>query len=169
MEDTSRTTRESYNGLAKRLSSYAFVNNLRLMYDALQELSELSIKLQKRDCTIIIAHKAICQEARVFEAMLERRNRSRHSQLSQSGIEENSFQGVPLYTGRSSDRTLDQRAFFGCVARNLLYSQYWPENAGALFGEDEVETLCQQFGIDGHTSGHTENTGAKMRKLSQMD
>lgn len=33
------TTRESYNGLAKRLSSHAFVTILGLMYDALQELS----------------------------------------------------------------------------------------------------------------------------------
>ncbi len=62
-------TRESYNGLVKRLSSYAFINNLGLMHDALQELSELSLELQKRDCTIIMAHKAICRQIRVLEAM----------------------------------------------------------------------------------------------------
>lgn len=170
-EDASRdsTTRGSYNGLAKRLSSYAFVNNLGLMHDALQELSELSLELQKRDCTIIMAHKAICRQVRVFEAMSERPGR--HSQVAQRGIEESSFQGVPLHTGRASDKTLDQREFFGSLARNLekrmlsqgkdqtgynkliddlkvLYSQYWPQDAEALFGEDEVETLCQQFGID---------------------
>lgn len=48
------TTRESYNGLAKHLSSHVFLTNLGLMYDALQELSELSLELQKRECNIII-------------------------------------------------------------------------------------------------------------------
>lgn len=152
-------------GLAKRLSSCAFVNNLGLMHDALQELS---LELQKRDCTIIMAHKAICRQIRVFEAMSQRPGR--YSQVTKRGIEENSFQGVPLHTGRASDRNLDQREFFGSLAWNLekrmlsqgkdqkgyikliddlkvLYPQYWPQDAAALFGEGEVETLCQKLGM----------------------
>uniref|UniRef100_A0A672PR30 HAT C-terminal dimerisation domain-containing protein n=1 Tax=Sinocyclocheilus grahami TaxID=75366 RepID=A0A672PR30_SINGR len=48
-EDSSRdtVTRASYSGLAKRLSSYSFVQNLGLMYDALQELSELYLEEEK--------------------------------------------------------------------------------------------------------------------------
>lgn len=42
-------SRQSYAGLAKRLSFHAFVSNLGVMCNALQELSELSIELQKRD------------------------------------------------------------------------------------------------------------------------
>ncbi len=187
-EDASRdsTTRESYNGLVKRLSSYAFVNNLGLMHDALQELSELSLELQKRDCTIIMAHKAICRQIRVFEAMSQWPGR--YSQVTKREIAENSFQGVPLHTGRASDRNLDQRKFFGSLARNLekhmlsqgkdqrgynklidnlkvLYPQYWPQDAAALFGEDEVETLITRE----MPFGHTENTGTVMGNLSQMD
>ena len=30
---------------------------------------------------------------------------------------------------------------------NVLYAQYWPEDAGALYGETEVELLCQRFNI----------------------
>ena len=29
----------------------------------------------------------------------------------------------------------------------VLYAQYWPEDAGALYGETEVELLCQRFNI----------------------
>ncbi|CAB1424909.1 unnamed protein product [Pleuronectes platessa] len=29
----------------------------------------------------------------------------------------------------------------------VLYAQYWPEDAGALYGETEVESLCQRFNI----------------------
>lgn len=42
-----------------------FVNNLGLMYNARQELSKPSLQLQKQECTIIIAHKAICHYVRV--------------------------------------------------------------------------------------------------------
>lgn len=34
-------TKQTYNGLDKRISSHAFVNNLGIMCNALQELSEL--------------------------------------------------------------------------------------------------------------------------------
>ncbi|KAK0134200.1 E3 SUMO-protein ligase KIAA1586 [Merluccius polli] len=169
-QDPSRdsTTRESYNRLAKRLSSHAFVTNLGLMYDALQELSELSLELQKQECNIMMSHKAISRQIRVFEAMSTRPGR--HSQQSQSGVEEDSFFGVPLHAGRVTDRTLDSRAFFGSLARNLdkcllshgkdqsgynkliddvkvVYPQYWPQEEDELFGEKEVEALCQQFSI----------------------
>ena len=59
-------TKQTYSGLAMRISSHAFVNNLGIMCDALQELSELSVKLQNRDITIISAHKTICREIRVL-------------------------------------------------------------------------------------------------------
>ncbi|KAJ8408742.1 hypothetical protein AAFF_G00253770 [Aldrovandia affinis] len=82
----------------------------------------------------------------------------RYTELSQRGIEENSFQGVTLNVGKPSDKTLNQRQFFLSVAKNLedrllsqggrlpdktgynkfieelkvLYAQYWPENAVSL-------------------------------------
>lgn len=172
-DDPSRDgiTRRTYSGLAMRLSSHAFVNNLGIMCDALQELSELSVELQKRDVTIISAHKTISREIRVFEAMSERPGR--YTELSQRGIVENSFQGVTLNGGKPSDKSLDHKQFFLTVAKNLeermlsqggrvpdktgynkfieelkvLYAQYWPDGADALYGETEVESLCQRFNI----------------------
>lgn len=29
----------------------------------------------------------------------------------------------------------------------MLYAQYWPDGADALYGETEVESLCQRFNI----------------------
>ncbi|MGH0132821.1 UNVERIFIED_CONTAM: hypothetical protein FKN15_050685 [Acipenser sinensis] len=118
-EDASRNnvTRQSYSGLAMRISLHVFVNNLGLVCDALQELSELSLELQKRDCTIITAHRAVFREARVFSAMSEQPGR--HTQLSQRGIQEDSFQGVKLNSGRPSDRVLNQREFFESLERNM--------------------------------------------------
>lgn len=80
-QDSPRTSRsqESYSSLAQRLSSHAFVN-------------WWSLNLQKRECIIIMAHKAICQQIRVFKVMPEQP--SRHTLLSQRRVQENSFQGV---------------------------------------------------------------------------
>ena len=97
----------------------------------------------------------------------------RYTELSLRGIGENSH-GITLNGGKSSDKTLNPKQFFLTVAKNLedrmlsqggrmpdktvynkfieelkvLYAQYWPEDAGALYGETEVESLCQRFNID---------------------
>ncbi|KAJ8395918.1 hypothetical protein AAFF_G00026260 [Aldrovandia affinis] len=121
----------------------------------------------------------------------------RYTELSQRGIEENSFQGVTLNVGKPSDKTLNQRQFFLSVAKNLedrllsqggrlpdktgynkfieelkvLYAQYWPENAGAMYGETEVESLCQRFDIDSPRAvirAYRESTETQMEKTSLM-
>lgn len=30
----------------------------------------------------------------------------------------------------------------------VIYTQYWPKEASVMYGETEVESLCQCFGID---------------------
>ena len=106
------TSRQSYTGLAKRLSSHAFVNNLGLMWDALQELSELSVELQKRDINIISAHRAIYREVKVLVAVAEQTGTDRRTEQTQTAIEENLFQGVALYAGKLTDKKLSQKDFF---------------------------------------------------------
>ncbi|XP_037540253.1 E3 SUMO-protein ligase KIAA1586-like [Nematolebias whitei] len=173
-EDPTRdgVTKQTYNGLALRISSCAFVNNLGMMCDALQELSELSLELQKKDATIISSHKAICRAVRVFDEMAERPGR--FSEVSKRGIESKSFLSVPLTEGKASDKALNFMQFFRSVAKNLeqrllshserlpdksgyddfieelqvLYPQHWPEDAGVLYGQTEVESLCLRFNVD---------------------
>lgn len=52
--DPKRNSTEScmFTGLANRLSSVTFVHNLAVMYDALEELSELSLLLQDRNMSL---------------------------------------------------------------------------------------------------------------------
>ncbi|RXM90735.1 hypothetical protein EOD39_21900 [Acipenser ruthenus] len=142
------------------------------MCDALQELSEPSVELQKRVCTIIEAHRAIFREVREFEAMAEQPGR--YTQLSQKGIEENVFEAVTLNVGKPSDKKLCQRQFFWSLARNMedrmlsqggrvpdktgysklieelkvLYKQYWHDKSDALYGQTKVESLCQRCDIE---------------------
>ncbi len=68
------------------------------MFNAFQGLSEMSLELQKQDCTIIATHRAICHKARVFEAMSE--SPGCYSQISQNSVNDSIFQGIPLHPGQ---------------------------------------------------------------------
>jgi len=61
--DDQRSSKEkakySYVGLKNTLKSIEFVHNLGILFDALTELSDLSIQLQKKDLSLIAAHKLI--------------------------------------------------------------------------------------------------------------
>ena len=61
-----------YSGLASQLATREFVQNLVMMYDALEELADLSLELQKRCITIPVAHRAIARQVMVFYAICGR-------------------------------------------------------------------------------------------------
>ena len=60
-EDQFRTTsaRATFKGFYCQLTSYGFLKNLAIMYDVLEELSDLSLSLQKRNLSIHHAFKLI--------------------------------------------------------------------------------------------------------------
>ena len=55
-----------FEGLAKKLKSPVFVKNMGLMLDALEELSDLSLALQRADVTLSSATKLISRQVAVF-------------------------------------------------------------------------------------------------------
>lgn len=71
IKDDQRSSKEkaNYVGLKNTLKSIEFVHNLGILFDALTELSELSIELQKRDLSLIAAHKLIARTISVLESM----------------------------------------------------------------------------------------------------
>ena len=71
MIDDQRSSKEKskYIGLRNTLKSIEFVHNLGILYDALTELSDLSIDLQKRDQSFVNAHKSIERTIRVLNSM----------------------------------------------------------------------------------------------------
>ena len=43
-----------------------FIQNVVIMYDALEELSDLSLALQKSDITLPVAHKLVNGQIKIF-------------------------------------------------------------------------------------------------------
>ncbi|KAJ1099189.1 hypothetical protein NDU88_004293 [Pleurodeles waltl] len=184
------STRNVHTGPGKWLASIQFAN-LGLMYDALQELSQLSLELQKCDSTIINAQQAIFRQIAVFEAMVYRQGND-FSQCKKA-IEQNIFQGVMLHKGKTTDKIIEQGQFFHSLAENLrhcllstggsistdkkaeydilisevkvVYKQYWPDEIPALYSESDIESLCKRFNIGSRQTIHAyreyEESGGK--------
>jgi len=55
-----------FAGLAKKLESGTFIKNLGLMHDALEELSDLSLALQRVDISLPVANKLVGRQVEVF-------------------------------------------------------------------------------------------------------
>jgi len=60
--------KSKFAGLAKKLASTVFVKNLGLMLDALEELADLFLALQRDDVTLSSATKVISKQVAVFSA-----------------------------------------------------------------------------------------------------
>lgn len=69
--DDKRSSKEKdeYIGLKNTLKSIEFIHKLGILFDALTELSDLSLKLQKRDLSLVAAHKLIEKTIRVLESI----------------------------------------------------------------------------------------------------
>ncbi|XP_022907289.2 E3 SUMO-protein ligase KIAA1586-like [Onthophagus taurus] len=67
--------RSSYKGLCSTLSSTTFVHNLVLMYDALDELADLSLQLQQSSLNLIQAHSDVTMLIKVFENRVDNMGR----------------------------------------------------------------------------------------------
>jgi len=83
-----------FEGLAKKLKSPVFVKNMGLMLDALEELSDLSLALQRVDVTLSSATKLISRQVAVFSARTA--CESEHYSEACQAVASGEFKGVTL-------------------------------------------------------------------------
>uniref|UniRef100_H3AY60 HAT C-terminal dimerisation domain-containing protein n=1 Tax=Latimeria chalumnae TaxID=7897 RepID=H3AY60_LATCH len=163
--DTSQDSKQqaTYKGLKNRLTDTSFVLNMGLLFDALVELEELSLELQKRSTTLMRAHKLFEQKCLVFESMLQ--NPGEHFLISQQAVRDVVFKGVALHKGRMT--AIDRTKFFSCLLMKmeerifttrsshralvkhmeLLDKSKWPCNPDICFGDKSIRHLCAFFNI----------------------
>lgn len=116
--DTCRDSREraKYNGLKNILTSNNFVHNLGVLYDALIELSDLSIQLQKRDMTLPAAYKSVQRTIRVLESMASIPGPK--SQEVISACENKEFKNIQIYS-KTSVIKVQMGQFFTSLSNNI--------------------------------------------------
>ncbi|XP_078542378.1 E3 SUMO-protein ligase KIAA1586-like [Lissotriton helveticus] len=163
-KDPSRPIRDrsKYEGLLKKLTSYSFIRDLGVMCDALQELKDLSLSLQKRDITIVNAHRLLVSQVRIFIAMKD--SPGEFASAAQRAVDEGKFKNVPLSHGRSNSVALNQNQFYQSLSVNInkrcapdsekeLIASFSVLDASnlpsgdecILYGETDIQKLCSEF------------------------
>jgi hypothetical protein len=143
--------RAKFLGFAKKLESPVFVKNLGLMFDALEELSDLSLALQKSNITLSSAKKHISRQIEVFLA--RRDSDSFYYSEACNGVAKGVFKNVVLSSVASKEREINKGQFYQALA-NSMRARLMPESDKPLF--DSVgaldsstwpsESLPQEFG-----------------------
>ena len=119
------------------------------MYDALTELADLSLELQKRSVTIPVAHRAIGRQVAVFEAMCSKPGP--RLQEVDDALKMALFKGVALHSGSNSDVRINRQQFFRSLAENLknrmLTVQSSHVSTSSNTDADRYRTLISQLKV----------------------
>ena len=174
----------------RKFESAVFLKNLALMFDALEELSDLSLALQKANISLAIAHRLISRQIEVFEARKETQNDDKYAEACKA-VQEKCFGGVNIsQTGK--EKEIHKRQFYQslcdsmrarmmpntgkelCSAVSVLDKNNWPAEIDPLYGEQSLRYLCDKFSVSfsevkicfrDYKDGHDNINGA-LKKLS---
>ena len=156
--------------MAARLSSEAFVLNLGVLYDCLEELCGLSEDLQDRDITLPRAHSLIYRTIRVFHSMVDHPG-MKYKEVKNGVEKEKKIRNVNLQPSRRSDVFIPHGQFVRSLVDNLqkrlvvlrngendlsrliksidsLNPSNWPEDCPLTYANDDVAHLCNMFSLD---------------------
>jgi len=119
------------------------------MYDALTELADLSLQLQKRSVTIPVAHRAIGRQVAVFEATCSKPGP--RLQEIDDALKVALFKGVALHSGSKNDVRINRQQFFRSLAENLknrmLTVQSSHVSTSSNTDADRYRTLISQLKV----------------------
>jgi hypothetical protein len=87
------------------------------MYDALTELADLSLNLQKQDITLPSAHNLLSRQVRVFSSMVD--SPGPHSCEANLAVSDLSFQDVVIKPGSKADVAIHHGQFFRSLVNNI--------------------------------------------------
>ena len=154
--------RQKYVGLLARLRSPTFVCDLGLMYDALQELSTLSLELQKRSITIPQAEKEIKRTTRILSSFKEQPgemlqcaiNAKELGMFRQIELKENN-KVKSIHVGQFIQSLVDRMNERLCFNSDdilndiaVLDKSTWPTTRTIRYGENEVRRLAEKFNLN---------------------
>ncbi len=163
-----KNDKSKFSGLLKKFTSTAFVLDLALMCDALQELSELSLDLQNRDISLISANQKIENLVQIFERRIT--EPGAYYEMASEAVNKLSFFGVKLHneSGRNKQKPIDPTTFYSHLAASMkdrllesddkeiaqacsvLIPEKWPNEVekNITFGEKDIRTLTNKFHLN---------------------
>lgn len=155
--------RAMFSGMAKKLSSSAFLLNLAFMYDALEELADLSESLQNTAINMQKANRLVTRQIEVFSA---RKNNEggEHYQLACKAVSDGTFHGVQIVERNSvTDKIINKNQFYQSLVDSLtarmmsesdrtvsecvgvVFPTEFPSTIAIEYGEKELKQACSTF------------------------
>ena len=165
VDDATLDTKEKakFARMTRKLENPNFIQNLGLMYDALEELSDLSLALQRADITLPAATKLITRQVEVFAARKD--SDSEYYTEACQGVASGTFKGIAVSTSTGKEKLIGKPQFYQALA-DAIAARLLPESdrmvskaaevldAAAVscevapeFGEAQLKTLCTKFGL----------------------
>jgi len=155
--------RAQFKGLAVKISSSAFLLNLGLMYNALQELSDLSESLQAESLNLPKAHRLTVRQVEVFCS--RKSDVGVHYQMASEAVTDGYFKGVDIQNQNTSrtDKLINRCQFYQALVDslncrlmpaseqtliecvNVLFPSTWPAHLPSEYGEQELQQACTHF------------------------
>jgi len=155
--------KSKFAGMKKKLENPNFIHNLDLMYDALEELADLSLALQKASITLPVANKLIARQVEVFMARKE--SDSEYHNETCKAVALGNFEGVAVGTAAGKEPLINKCQFYQALADSTAI-RLLPESEKALckavevldvtavanevppeYGDTELKLLCKKFGL----------------------
>lgn len=156
--------RSKFSGMAKKLENPIFIKNIALMYDALEELGDLSLALQKSDVNLPTAHRLISRQVEVFKS--RRDSDSPFYSEACRAITEGVFKQVTIGMASGKEKEINRGQFYQALsdsmtarmlpesekivynATEILDSSLWPSDLSADYGENNIRILCLKFRME---------------------
>jgi len=130
------------------------------MYDALQEIADLSESLQCNNMSLPRAHRLILRQIDVFRGRKEAGGEC--ATIAAKATEEGLYHGISLTPGNAnglikqgqfyqalvdsmSIRLLPSNERALCDAVNVVLPSDWPDTMQTEYGEQDLKTLCRRF------------------------
>jgi hypothetical protein len=155
--------RAKFAGFQKKFENPAFIKNLAIMLDALQELADLSLELQKADITLPMAQRLMTRQLEVFSA--RKTDGGDNYKFACCAVEKQLFFGVPVADSAGKTLLINRAQFYQALCDSIsarllpdseleisnavaiLNSASWPSTLSPEFGEKEIKYLCTKFGL----------------------
>jgi len=109
----------TFAGLAKKLQSTAFLQNLALMHDALAELSDLSKSLQADSMNLSKAHRLIVRQTEIFTARKADAGEGQMSKVAADCVTSGTYQNVCIVPLAGKHVVINRQQFYQALCDAL--------------------------------------------------
>lgn len=150
--------KEKLKFVLESLRSKSFEKNLKILHEALKELTSLSCRLQRKNLNLVDAHKIIIHGIQIFTNLSNHAEPETNNEIIDRKIFyfelAKSIKQRSIATAYREDMSKEEKKnrleLYMQSLRKLMIvdKDVWPKDADVTFGEDLIPIICKEWGLD---------------------